>query len=224
MSRLHPGQGWLLCYASGGCTLPGYEDHDRYYASEPAISGSSFPDKRMLPYKVGNNELSREAARHGRDVAIEEALEKLSPSDSAKLAAAVKALDKLGVPIILWTHRLNRFHAEGHEGPEDPLGLVVGFPTLPALDRALGKLSGRRSIRKFENFPVFLLDPDGALRAAEAASVEEGFHVDLKAGSHSSETINKNAANLGEVIASESDEKVIKKVVTIGSLFSGESK
>lgn len=220
--RYHPGEGWFLHYASGGCTLPGYRNHDRYYSTEPAIAGVRFDDRRILAYKVGNNELAREAARHGRDVEEQEVLNSLSGQERAAFALAMDYLRDIDSQIIFWTHRLNRFRAGGVSGGQDPMGLVVGFKDVPALDHALGEKSKRVSIGKHENFVTFLMDPDGALRNVEMSAVEQGFHlIELKAGMHSGETIAKNAGNAPSAAPpmTEEDLATADQVTEIGRLF-----
>ncbi len=218
---LHPGLGWKLCYASGGIlsgltgslraeTEARFGDTDEYNSGEPNLAGAHMSSFAM---RSGNAELYREADRHGRDYELEELLDRFG-SKADMLNRAVSNARLVGYDPIFFSHRLNRlrFGRDLRPGDPDPMGLVVGFTTIPAKDRA-STYSTRRSIRKHESFTSFLIGTQTVLAAMEQQTVGEGFCIDLRMPIHNAKTKSLNeracaklAAELEEAMADEIDE------------------
>ncbi len=213
---LHPGVGWKKVYASGGILsgLAGsaietarkrFGDTDEYNYNEPNMEGAMM---RNFGVTAGNNELYREADRHGRDYTLTELLDRVGRAGDM-LNRAVANAELVGYTPIFFSHRLNRLRIGRNlrPGDLDPMGLVIGFPTIPAKDRA-NAYSSRLSVRKHESFGNFITATQVVLASMEQQSVGEGFCVDLRMPIHNGNTKGKNAracaklqAELAEALA-----------------------
>lgn len=220
MTFKHPGQAWKLCYASGGVTpqafnLAGPEpgSTDTYFATEAALANSPMP---AWASNRANDNLEREAARHFGDLSTAELRAALDREDAAKLDAAVAMFfNEAGYNVIFCAHQLNSLLPQkAANEADDPIGVVVVVPGLPARDRN-NDYSTRTSCRKHESLRNFLDAPGAVLAGLEQVSVQQGFCLPKLFGRHSGVIQQRNAANCPKAQTVDgSDAAIGRRIIT----------